>query len=238
MRIAVIVASGGMDEAVCEDRRRYLQGVVSPGTEIAMIPNPPPDPATWVSEYEPEWPPYFVAERAVEVERAGFDAGVIWCGDDPGLEAARERVRIPIVGPSEASLSIARQLGGRFSIVTSAGPEARVHRRVWNSKLASMLASVEILDIAAEAIRSDLTATRGAMVRAIEAARASGAHSIVLGCMAMYGMARDLSAELGLPVIDGGEAAVMTAEMLVRLGLSHSKLAFPYPPQLRVAAPV
>ena len=58
-----------------------------------------------------------------------------------------------------------------------------------------------------------------------------GAEVLVLGCTGMTGMAERLSHELNVPVIDPIPTAVKLAEMLVGLGLSHSKLAFPVPPE-------
>jgi allantoin racemase len=49
------------------------------------------------------------------------------------------------------------------------------------------------------------------------------AEAIVLGCAGMADLARTLSHEFGLPVIDGVGAAVKQAEALVALGLSTSK---------------
>jgi allantoin racemase len=47
---------------------------------------------------------------------------------------------------------------------------------------------------------------------------------ILLGCAGMADLARDLTEEMGLPVIDGVAAAVKLAEAVVGLGLSTSKV--------------
>lgn len=229
IRIAVIMASSGVDAIGMEDRRRYLQDAASVGTEIVMVPNPDAPPAI-VDAYEGHLAALHVSLRAEEVERDGIDAAVIWCGDDPGLESARERVAIPVIGPSDASLSIARQLGDTFAVVSSAGSDAHIHRRVRNAGLSPLLAGVYRVDIPVLGIRDNLGVTKAAMAEAIAAGQAAGADSFVVGCMAMYGLARELTAELGVPVIDGGEAAVLTAELLVKMGLAHAKTAFPCPP--------
>ena len=59
-----------------------------------------------------------------------------------------------------------------------------------------------------------------------------GAEAIVLGCSGMADLAKDISQEIGAPVIDGVGAAVKFVEVLVSLGLETSKvgsLAFPIP---------
>jgi allantoin racemase len=232
VRIAVVLATSGVDRDGIEDRRCYLQSVVSHDTEIVMIPNPLA-PASIEDAYEMHCAAVQVTERARDVEAAGFDAAVIWCGDDPGLEAARERVCIPVVGPADASISLARQLGYRFSYISSAGSATHIERRVAAAMLSPLLASVEIVDIPVLQIRRDLRRTGDAAQHAIEAGRAKGAHTFILGCMAMYGMGRELTARFGVPVIDGGVAAILTAENLVKMGLAPSKQAFPFPPSMR-----
>ena len=57
-----------------------------------------------------------------------------------------------------------------------------------------------------------------------------GSGAIVLGCAGMADLNAFLEERLGVPVIDGGTAAVKFAEALVGLGLSTSKrgdLAYP-----------
>jgi allantoin racemase len=54
-----------------------------------------------------------------------------------------------------------------------------------------------------------------------------GAEALVLGCGATTGLAPQVSKALGIPVLDPGRTAVKFAEMLVDLGLRHSKKAYP-----------
>ena len=43
---------------------------------------------------------------------------IVGCFGDPGLAALREMLDCPVVGPFEASLHLAAQLGGRVGVVT------------------------------------------------------------------------------------------------------------------------
>ena len=52
----------------------------------------------------------------VAAERDGFDAIIVSCYSDPGMEAARELVSIPVLGSGQVSMHVAAQLGGRFSL--------------------------------------------------------------------------------------------------------------------------
>ena len=59
-----------------------------------------------------------------------------------------------------------------------------------------------------------------------------GAEALVLGCGATTGLAPRIARTLGIPVLDPGLTAVKYAEMLVDLGLSHSKRAYPHNPRV------
>ena len=159
-----------------------------------------------------------------KAERAGLDAAVIACFDDTGLDAARAMAGIPVIGICEAALLTASQLAKRFTVVTtmerSRVPiEELAHRYGMAGR-----ARIRAADIAVLALEDSNSGARDRLrseiVRAIEQDKAE---AIVLGCAGMADLARDLSREFGLPVIDGVGAAVKQAEALVGLGLTTSK---------------
>lgn len=225
MKIAVVMASSGVSDEGLAQRQRYLQDTASPDTEVIMIPNPD-SPAGIVDAYEAHLSAIHVVRLAKLAEETGSDAAIIWCGDDPGLAAARERVSIPVVGPATASLSIARLIGDTFGYLSSAGLTAHIHARVRAAGMGDRLTSVACIPIDVLEIRSDLDRTYDLMETAITDGVAHGSHSFIIGCMAMWGMAPELTRRTGVPVIDGGQAALMMAESLVRMGLSQSGMTY------------
>ena len=90
---------------------------------------------------------------------------------------------------------------------------------------------VRAVDVAVLDLDKPEANVRGLLLRECrDALDHDGIGAIVLGCAGMADLARDLSSELGIPVIDGVAAAVRFAEALVGLGLKTSKhgdLAFP-----------
>ncbi|WNC12302.1 aspartate/glutamate racemase family protein [Brevibacillus brevis] len=58
-----------------------------------------------------------VIHAIIEAEKEGFDAVVVGCFFDTGVQEAREMVDIPVVGINEFSLSLAAQMGERCAIV-------------------------------------------------------------------------------------------------------------------------
>src|SRR5262245_30054052 len=59
------------------------------------------------------------AKAMLEAERDGYDAAVLGCFGDPGLDAMRELLtRMLVVGPAESSCYAALVVGDSFGIVT------------------------------------------------------------------------------------------------------------------------
>lgn len=173
-----------------------------------------------------------IVKRVKEAEDEGVDACVVNCFGDPGVRAAREVVNIPVLGPCESSLLVATSLCDRFSVVTvlkSVGGLIEENARI--SGLSGKLASVRAVDIPVLELHGNNEKTAVALFEeGKKALEEDGAEVIILGCTGMTGMAERLSKELGVQVIDPLPTAVKLAETLVSLGLSHSKLAFPLPP--------
>jgi allantoin racemase len=199
-------------------------------------------PASIESEFEHAIAVPDTLRLIVEAERDGVDAVVVDCMADPGVRPARELVRIPVVGPAEASMHLACQLGHRFSIVTTEArsvPEFENQARV--AGLAERLASVRWVDIPVLDLASDpgglLTALIDESVAAIES---DGAHVIVFGCTGMLGFAEGVRDGLvtrghpGVPVLDPVPVAVATARALFACGLTHSARTWPPAPAKRI----
>ncbi|GAA1197521.1 allantoin racemase [Prauserella alba] len=169
-------------------------------------------------------------------EQGGADAVVLGCFGDPGLDGLREIADSPVVGPAAAAMSLACTLGHRFSIVTVAdGVRPLLRRIAWETGVLDALHEVRSVELSVLAINSDHDAAYEALRAECANALATGeADTLVLGCMSMgfLGAAERLTAELGVPVINPIRAAVHHAQTLHRMGLSHSRHAYPLPPAL------
>jgi len=174
-----------------------------------------------------------IVKRVKEAEEEGVDACVVNCFGDPGVRASREVVKMLVLGPCESSLLVASALCNRFSVITVLENVVGVIEE--NAKIygiSDKLASVRAVDIPVHELHRDNERTARALYEeGKKAMEEDGAEVLVLGCTGMTGMAERLSKELGVQVIDPLPTAVKFAETLVALGLRHSKLAFPMPPE-------
>jgi allantoin racemase len=175
-------------------------------------------------------------ERLVEAERGGFDGVVLGCFGDPGVDAMREMVSIPVVGPGEASMLIAASLGHRFSIVTVlASVIPLLERLAWQVGVDRKLASVRAIDVPVLELGRDPDETMTRMVKESEIARSRDrADVIIMGCMSMafQDLQTEMAARLGIPVINPVHAGVKMMQALCELGLRHSRAAYPTPPKM------
>jgi allantoin racemase len=221
--------------AEVERRGNLLKKYAAPGTEIG-IEDVPEGPASIESMYEEYLSIPATVRRAVELEQAGWDALILGCYGDPGLDALRELVSIPIVGPGEATALLAASLGHRFSIITITDSVVPfMERQIRNVGLGEKLASVKAVGIPVLELHHDrertIEATIAAGRQAIEQDRAD---TLILGCMSMgfLEVAEAAAPELGVPILNPGKTALKFAEATVGAGLTHSRRAYMTPPKL------
>lgn len=161
----------------------------------------------------------------VLAENKGVDATVIACFDDPGISALRELTVGPVVAICEAACQAASTLAASYSIVTTVPRAVTViAENLLRYGLDRKCQSIRSAHIPVLALETD-QATAADRIRAeiSIAIEQDGAEAIVLGCAGMANLARILTEEFQIPVIDGVAVAIKQAEGLVACGLSTSK---------------
>jgi allantoin racemase len=189
------------------------------------------------SYYEMTLADAFVLEAGIDAETEGYDAVCINSMSDSGLSALRSRLTIPVVGPGQACFLTAAMLGHKFSVLTMWDRWKPLYRKVaLELEMNTRLASIESIETRPDA--EELLAGKEEVVFAkLEAAARRaidhhGADVIVLGSTTMHQSAEFLSSVVEVPVLNPGLIALKQCEMLVQLGLSHSKVAYQSPESL------
>ncbi len=157
--------------------------------------------------------------EALAKHRADCDAAIVSAFGDPGLGAAKELMDIPVVGIAEAALLIAYTLGRRYSIVC---PTKRL--RTWYIECAALhgldgrMASARALDQPIEDISRAKDDLADHFIEQCNlAVDQDDAEVVILGGGPIAGLARQIAAEVPVPLVDGVSAAVRLAETLVAL---------------------
>ncbi|WP_154096902.1 aspartate/glutamate racemase family protein [Microbacterium testaceum] len=152
------------------------------------------------------------------------DAYVIACFGDPGLDAARELVEVPVLGIAEAAMHLAAVSGRHFGVVTTLSRTlGRAHDLVSRYGMERACVSLAATGIPVLDLEDTASAAVSTIAELSADAAASGADVIVLGCAGMADLCAELTARVGVPVVDGVAAAVGMAAGMVRMGLGTSK---------------
>lgn len=212
-----------------------LAPLVEPSTTITGIPFDSTIPHLEYGFYE-HVATHRIIEQIVEAEKNDYDAAVIGCFYDPGLQEARELVEMPVVGSCEASLHLASMLSaGKFSVLV--GRSKWIPKMMNNARnygLEQRIASWRVLNITVPMMREKET-TREAITREAKAALSEDmAEAVVLGCTGMLGQAMEVQKQLRVPILDpvlsGIKVAELRASLWRKYGISHSKLVGYEPP--------
>ena len=187
-----------------------------------------------------------VVRGVVQAEREGYDVAFVRCGNDPAIAEARESVRIPVVGMTEASMHLACSLGDRFAVIgvdekstvlvaqnirrfglaaraISDRPARSPAGDTWRDLIADGVAWFDDPGFVHERVVPEFETVARACIDA-------GAEVIVTGCalfaaFTLAGYRQVTGTEV--PVVESMAVGIKTAELMGdlhrTLGLSHSK---------------
>jgi allantoin racemase len=216
----ILIVNPNTTASMTEAIGAAARAVAASGTEIVAVTSPM-GPASIEGFYDEA----FAVPGLIKVllNTPDADAGIIACFDDTGLDAARSAARFPVVGICEAALVTAGQIAKRIAVVTtlprSIVPLQELIRRYGFAERAVVTAcNVAVLDLEKSGSGAE-EKLKAEIAHALD----RGAEAIVLGCAGMADLARKLSQEFGVPVVDGVAAAVKQAEALAALKLTTSR---------------
>ena len=175
-----------------------------------------------------------VAEVAIKAEANGYDAVVPFGTLDAGIELSRNLVKIPVVGAGQSVMHLGAQLSNRLGVVAyedKSIPFMRKQIHAW--RVADYVVGIRGIGIPLPESSKNRDAMRG---RIIEVARylidQCDAEIIVPMGVTMVPVQyspEEMAQELGVPVMNALKTSIQTAEMLVRMGLTHSIKTYPRP---------
>jgi allantoin racemase len=233
MKIMMVMGEYPPEEG--ERRRKAVLKCASPGTEIgfAVIK------ATFFrrsnSQVNSLSAGPLVAEVAQKAETDGYNAVVPFGTLDAGVELARNLVRIPVVGAGQSVMHLGAQLSNRLGVIAyeeKSVPFMRKQMHAW--RVADSVVAIRSVQIPLmeSTSRRDVLRDRF-MAVARELIDTHGAELIVPMGVTMVPVqyaAAEFEKELGVPVVDALKTSIQTAEMMVRMGLTHSTRTYPRVP--------
>lgn len=223
--------------AEMDRRRAFLERYAEAGTEIEVR-SVARGTASVESAYDAAIIVPYIIEELREAETQGAAACIVGCFSDPGLDAVREVVKVPVVGPGMSAMMLALQVGHRFSILSSnakgSGHSATYVRQLGLSDRYASTRGVglSVLELA-QGHASALTRMIEVGKRCVEE---DGADVLIMGCMSMafQGLTHEVQDRVGVPVVSPILAALKTAEAMLIHGIAHSRSGWPTPPSKKI----
>jgi allantoin racemase len=230
MKIMVVMGEYPPEEG--ERRRRAVLKCASPGTEIGFGVIK----ATFFrrsnSQVNSLSAGPLVAEIAVKAEADGYDAIVPFGTLDAGVELSRNLVRIPIVGAGQSVMHLAVQLSNRLGVIAyeeKSIPFMRKQMHAW--RVADSVVAMRSVQVPLMESTKNRDAIRQRFIRcAREMIDGHDVEIIVPMGVTMVPVQyapEEFEKELGVPVMDALKTSIQTAEMMVRMGLTHSTRTYP-----------
>jgi Asp/Glu/hydantoin racemase len=193
------------------------RAAASPGTEITAISAPFGLPlivtrADWLVAGS-------ATLAALAAHRGTYDAAVIACFGDPGLDAAKELLDVPVLGISEAAFHAACLLGRRFGIVSfTAALRPMFEEVLAHHGLAARCAGFRMGPAFAGDPGRVAEERRDLLVELCrQSVEQDGAEVVILAGGPLAGIAPALAPHVPVPLVDGTAAAVRLAEAMVGL---------------------
>lgn len=213
--VRILLINPNSSDAVTARLRAAATEVASPDTEIEAVTAGSGVPIIETAEQSMATVPAVL--EAIDAHAIDRDAVIIAAYSDPGLVEARVRVRMPVFGIAEASMLEATLYAERFSIVT-AGPA--LLDALWDLAgvygVREKLAQIHLLPWSVAEIAATPERYLDEFRRlCLKANTEDNVRAIVVGGGPLAGLARQLEADLPIPVLDGVACAIRRAERIL-----------------------
>lgn len=218
----LLVVNCNISESITKVIDSAARAAAGPGTEVVAI-----APGWGVASAEGYLDGHLASVAMLDAVRRyepPYDAVVLAGFGEPGREAFRELLDVPVVDITDAAAQLALMIAPRFGVVTSL-PRAivQIQDSLQAAGVAANCVGVRAADLPVLKVGDIEIGPASPLVVESRKLLSAGAEALVLGCAGLAGMDRALSACLGVPVVDPVAAGVAVAEALVRVGLRTSK---------------
>lgn len=223
----IMVINPNSSKAMTAHLSHALNAIKNADTQLTVV-CPEEAPSAIESAYDEAVCVPYVLKLVEQAAADGYDAAILACFSDPGLEPAREMTDMLVMGIEETSMHVAAMLGAKFTVLTL--NRERVPHKAKEARrfmLENALASVRPLDMSVAETDAEPERTRARICEVARLAKEEdGAEVVLLGCAGMAGYAEGIAKELGIAVIDPSTVTLKITEAMVASGLKQAKCGF------------
>jgi allantoin racemase len=200
--------------------KEMIAGIAHEGLEVVIV-DLPDTPVTSVQDRHDADIVAAAHTRAVlRAEAEGFDAVAMGCLGEPGVTAAKEMAKIPVIGEAQAAMHMAALVARRFSFVgPDHGDGTEEYDLAEKYGFSQHLVSVKGVAVTSPEFAFDEDGIAALMIQAGKTAIKNDRAQAIIG----YGTLRVLRAmreALPVPVINPVTSTILLAEAAARARLS------------------
>lgn len=227
MNLAVINPVANLPQNVSDAMKPYLASLTRPDTEIEYVTLKRGFPSV-ESDMQGMFNGAEIVREALAAVQRGADGIFVNCFDDPGVQALREMIEVPVFGGYVPSVLTALALGGRIGIITTdydgiANEERKARTEGFDGKIATIIPADMMVG---EVFGGDGVDERLAEV-CTQMHDEHRINTVILGCTGMQQAVAKLRERLAaahcpVTVVEPLAAGVTHLERVVTLGLTNS----------------
>ena len=217
----ILCINPNSSQEITEDIEKICRNYALPGTEIEVkfIKEAPRGIESYLDAAISK---RYLLEKFKEWKEQ-YDAFIIACHSDIGVDLLRELTDKPVIGIGEASMLFALPLGYKFSILSLKRKKIpQKEDLVRKYGLETRCASIRVTGLGV--VDNDREKRKKLVKEGIKAVKEDGAEVLILGCAGMAGLDKEIEKMVGVPTIDGVVSALLIIESLIRYGVSTSKV--------------
>jgi allantoin racemase len=229
--VKILIINPNTSETMTDKIRAVAQAVKREDCAVTVT-CPNHGPVTIETSYDEAYAIAPTIDLVKQAQTEAYDAIILACFCEVGVEAAKEISSIPVFGLEEPTLAMALLLGEKFGIMTEKRPRVAMKKRhIRRYGLLERMASIRPLELSVAELDADPERTKAkGMALARRMVEEDGAEVIIMGCAAMAGYSDELERALQVPVLDPLKVALKVAEAVVDMGATHSRVGLYAPP--------
>jgi allantoin racemase len=231
--VVPVTAQGILTTEMKNDMRKYLMD----STDVKHV-QIKEGPVTIECEYDEAFSaPQVVSLAMKECEADEIDGVFANCFGDPGVRAAREKIKAPVFGGFEPAIYLALGLGDTVGIVTVLkNVVPMIKGAIVRAGLERRVNSVRTLDMSVLELTDREKLMSSLYIECKKAIEEDGVSVLVMGCTGIVGITDEMRSRLladgyDVPVLEAAQCAMTLLELYARMGIYQSRVTYMEPPE-------
>lgn len=204
-----------------QETENLLKGSIEQNTKL-YVTNIQSGPEAIECAYDESFASPHVIRLAQQLERKSHGI-LIYCFNNPGLQALKEKLTIPVVGIGEAAYIMSLAIGEKIGVVSPMS--CSISQNIQYARMMGLddriidftALDIPVLSLTPEVIKEKMCQAVDGMIRK------NKIDTVILGCGSLFGISEIIEKKYKVPVIVPGKAGITLLESLIKMNVRQSK---------------